>query len=123
MKTLRAGRSASPVPPRSRRERETVTAWRKVSRMVSELHGTGDYEHSIEIGKHWHGKWQSVKRWDTFADFMRCAKGEAPPNFDLADSFRSKRVPGSILKMLEKPLDLPFVQRLEFDKATKIDIR
>ena len=71
---------------------EEMTAWRKVARMRSQITGHGDYEHSIKIGKHWHGKWDGkTAEWETFADFLRVVKGEAPPNFDLADSFASAR--------------------------------
>ena len=37
--------------------RERITAWRKVTKMRSVITGEGDYEHSIQMGKHWHGKW------------------------------------------------------------------
>ena len=105
-------------------EAERITAWRKVSRMKSEIVGTGDYEHSIKIGKHWHGKWQGrTHSWDSFADFLRVIKGEAPTSYDLAEEFRRSRVPSRILRRLEAPLNLPYRQPLEFDHATSIDLR
>ena len=106
------------------RIRQRITAWRKVSRMKSVITGTVDPEHSITIGKHWHGKWQGGKaHWDSFADFMRCVKGEAPSGYSLADAFRENPVQRSIIRQLEKPLDIPYTQTLDFDQATSAQIK
>ena len=68
---------------------EKITAWRRVSKLQSVITGFGDYEHSIRIGKHWHGSWQGGSHsWDTFADFLRVLRGEAPTSYDLANEFR-----------------------------------
>ena len=67
-------------------EDERLTAWRKVSRMKSEVVGIGDYNHTIKIGKHWHGSWQGGRHsWDSFDDLLRVIKGEAPTSYDLAN--------------------------------------
>ena len=103
---------------------ERITAWRKVGHMKSMVTGTGDYEHRIHIGKHWHGHWQGGgQQWSTFAEFLRAARGEAPDNIDLAREFREHPLPDWLLKRLEEPLDLPYVQPLEFDQATSIQLR
>ena len=103
---------------------ERITAWRKVGRKRSMVTGTGDYEHRIHIGKHWHGHWQGGgQQWPSFADFLRTARGEAPDDFDLAREFRSHPLPDWLLQRLETPLELPYVQPLEFDEATDIQLR
>ena len=105
-------------------EGELITAWRKVSRMRSVVTGIGNYEHSIKIGKHWHGSWQGGRHsWKTFADFVRTVKGEAPSDWDLAEQFRSNPVPQRLIDQLEAPLDVPYTLTLEFDQATVIDTR
>ena len=103
---------------------ERISAWRKVSRMRSMVTGIGDYEHRIHIGKHWHGHWQGGgHQWKTFADFLRAARGEAPNNIALAQEFRRHPCPDWLLRRLETPLELPYVQPLEFDQATNIQLR
>lgn len=106
-------------------EHEKITAWRRVSKMRSTITGNGDYEHTIEIGRHWEHRWHddAHHQWNTFADFVRCAKGEAPPKFPLAADFRKKPVDPKLLKELEKPLDLPFTQTLDFDSATVVQLK
>ena len=105
-------------------ESEIITAWRKVSRMRSIVTGDGDYEHGVQIGKHWHGSWQGrTHKWGTFADFVRTVKGEAPSTWDLATEFRAYPVPQHLIDLLEAPLDAPYTQVLEFDQATSVDLR
>ena len=105
-------------------ENEMITAWRKVAKMKQVVTGDGDYEHAIRIGKHWHGSWQgNSHKWDSFANFIRTVKGEAPSDWDLAEQFRKNPVPQLMIDMLEAPLELPYIQDLEFDQATIIDLR
>ena len=101
---------------------EIITARRQVGRMKSTVTGIGDYEHSIRIGKHWHGSWQGHKhRWDSLSDLIRVMKGEAPTNMNLAREFAKRPAPDNLIKLLEHPLDLPYIQVLEFDEATAIE--
>ena len=105
-------------------EDEIATAWRKVTKMRQTITGDGDYEHGIQIGKHWHGSWQgNSHKWDSFADFIRTVKGEAPSDWDLAEAFRKNPPPQALIERLEAPLDVPYTQPLEFDQATAIDLR
>ena len=100
------------------------TAWRKVGRMQSTICAKGGKEYSIRIGKHWHGRWLGGGvAWASHAEFMRCADGEAPSSWDLANTFRRNPPPKSLLEELREPLDLPYIQRLEFDQATSIRLR
>ena len=102
---------------------EEIYAWQKRTKMKQVITGHGDYEHSVEIGNHDHGHWGHHKeKWDTFADFMRVIKGDAPTNYALADSFRRHPVDGNLVKALEKPLNMPYTQVLEFEDATEITL-
>lgn len=103
---------------------ERITAWRKVSRMQSYIIGSGDYEHSIRIGKHWHGRWDGGNhQWDSFADFLRTIKGNAPSNWPLSNEFQRHNAPSWLIDRLEEPLEVSFKQRLEFDQATSVQLR
>ena len=103
---------------------ERITAWRKVVKMSTNVTGTGDYEHVVRVGKHWSGDWQGrVGYWESFADLLRTFRGEAPDDWSMAREFRDNPVPEWLIEALEKPLDLPFRQSLEFDQATSIQLR
>ena len=100
------------------------TAWRKVGQMRSTIKAEGGKEYSIRIQKHWHGKWQgNGVQWKSHADFMRCATGRAPSDWDLANTFRKYPPPKKMLDELQKPLDQPYIQTLKFDQATSIRLR
>ena len=102
---------------------ELITARREVSRMKSTLTGKGDYEFSLKFGNHWSGKWNGgTRQWDSFEDFMRVIKGNAPSSWSLADAFRKYSPPSWLIEELEKPLNLPFIQTLEFDQATSVEL-
>ena len=103
---------------------ERATAWRKVSKVKSIVTGNGDYEHSIKIGKHWHGSWQGDNAYfETFADFLRTIKGEAPSNWPLSKEFAKQPAPSWLIRKLSAPLDLPYRQPLEFDQATTVKLK
>ena len=103
---------------------ERITATRDVVRLRTTLTGYGDYEHSIIIGKHWHGSWQGGRgKWASLADFLRVVKGEAPLNYDMSEEFRQRQAPRWAVKSLETPLNLPFTQVLEYDEGTDIKLR
>ena len=89
--------------------------------------GKGDVEHSIEIGKHWDGKWHGhdgYKRhaeWDTFEAFLKVIKGDGARDQDLWEHFRKNPAPKWIVKALEKPLDIDFDHTsAEFDGWTTL---
>lgn len=102
---------------------ERITAWRKVSRMTSEITGNGDKEHYIRVGHHWHGKWDNSVRWDTYSDFKRTVSGQAPSGWDRSGYFRKNPVSAEVMELLEEPLNVPFLQKLEFDQATSVSLR
>ena len=103
---------------------ERITAWRRVARVRSTITGEGDYEHKIKIGKHWHGRWLGGNNsWDSFSDFMRCLKGDAPTTYDLANAFRDSPPPNWLITALENPLDKPYTQTMDFEDATAVDLR
>ena len=94
------------------------TFWmtRTVQKMKVRRSGVCQVTHSIDAGKHWHGKWATKKggykrhaHWDTFEDFLAVVKGAGRRDHDGAAHFRAHPMPGWVIAELEKPLPLPFV--------------
>ena len=103
---------------------ERIVAWRRVGKMQSEITGTGDWEHSISVGRRAGGHWRGhTRKWDSFARFMRTARGEAPDNWTLGKWFRGRPAEDWLIERLERPLNMPFRQVLEFEEATSIRLR
>ena len=78
--------------------------------------GTCQVTYSIDVGKHWHGrwgkkggKWKRHAHWDTYEDFVAVVKGAGRRDHDGAAHFRAHPMPHWVISELEKPLDMPFV--------------
>ena len=101
---------------------------RTVQKMKVRRSGVCQVTFAIDIGKHWHGRWQTKKggykrhcHWDTFEDFVAVVKGAGRRDHDGAAHFRARPMPGWVISELEKPLDLPFVDESPpFDGFTNL---
>ena len=89
---------------------------RMTQKMMVRRTGIGQVTHSLDVGKHWDGRWNRHKgkwkrhaHWDTFEDFVEVVKGAGRRDHDGAEHFRAHPMPHWVIAGLEEPLDLPFV--------------
>ena len=97
-----------------------VWAERDIEVLERTLRGNGDYEHTIDIGKHWHKKWSGQKTWDSFARYLRVIKGQGADNDSLGREFRNN-IPFDW--HVRKPLNVPFEQTYTYDNVTSTELR
>ena len=101
----------------------SVTSSWSTSKVKQTVTGKAGLAFSIQIGKHWDGKWSGDRKWDTLDDLIKVLRGQAPDNLPLGEYFRSNPVPERKLKPLLKVSSLPFEQDLEWDDASDIVVR
>ena len=103
-------------------ESATVTAGWTVGTVKQTITGNTNLNMSIQIGKHWDGKWSGSNKWDTIEELLQVLKGFAADNQDLGKVFRGNPVPASKLKNLQMFSNLPFTQNLTYDNASSIKV-
>lgn len=106
---------------------------RVVQDMEVTITGKGQLEHSVQLGKHWSGKWKgndgehgkTWPRWGWWAsveDLCEVLKGNGARDQFFWEHFHSHPAPQWLIDRIMVPPAMPFKQTARYDGSTRIEL-